>query len=215
MAQVNCRRASPGGFTLIEILIVLSVLAALIVVMSPVLFGTKSQGERAATLAVIQSLKGALQTRLSDAKIGDLPPTSLSQAGFESTNDLNEGIEVLVATLGAEDVASNPFADEDKLVNLDGDKDPRRTTYQKSHELFEYADAWGNPLIYFRLRDFDDNPDAKVRYQTVAGAVIEVAPVRSEKSGTFAGVADGYQIISLGPDEEFGTDDDVQSWTSR
>jgi prepilin-type N-terminal cleavage/methylation domain-containing protein len=207
--------ATRSGFTLIEILVVLSVLAALIVVMSPVLFSTKAQGERAATQADIQGLKAALQNRMTDPKIGDVPPTSLSEAGFESTNDLNEGIEVLVATLGAEGSALNPFEDEDKLINHDGDKDPRRTTFQQSHELFEYADAWGNPLIYFRLRDFTNNPEGKVRYQTVSGEVIEVGPVRSKKTGSFAGVADGYQIISLGPDEEFGTDDDVRSWTSR
>jgi len=208
-------RARRGGFTLIEILVVLSVLAALIVVMSPVLFSTKAQGERAATRADIQSLKAALQNRLTDPKIGDVPPTSLAEAGFQSTNDLNEGIEVLVATLGAEGATLNPFEDEDKLINNDGDKDPRRTTYQRSNELYEYADAWGNPLIYFRLRDFTNNPDAKVRYQTVSGEIIEVGPVRSKKTGSFAGAAEGYQIISLGPDEVFGTDDDVRSWTSR
>ena len=120
-----------------------------------------------------------------------------------------------MATLGAEGVAINPFGDEDKLINHDGDKDRRKTTYQQSHELFEYADAWGNPLIYFRLRDFTNNPEGTVRYQTVSGEVIEVGPVRSKKTGSFAGVADGFQIISLGPDEEFGTDDDVRSWTSR
>ena len=63
-------RTTRGGFTLIEILVVLSVLAALIVVMSPVLFSTKAQGERAATHADLQGLKAALQNRLTDPKVG-------------------------------------------------------------------------------------------------------------------------------------------------
>jgi prepilin-type N-terminal cleavage/methylation domain-containing protein len=208
-------RQSNTGFTLIEILVVLAIVAALIGLVTPILFKTQEQGERAATAADLQKMKLALKERVADPKVGDVPPTSLAAAGFESPNDLNEGIEVLVATLGATDATLNPFEDEARLINTDGDRDPRRTTYQQSKEFFEYADAWGNPFIYFRLRDFESNPDAKVRYQTKDGEIIEVGPVRSQKSGTFAGISDGYQLISMGPDEEYGNDDDVVSWRSN
>ena len=221
-AEMPAEKASnaidPGsvraGFTLIEILVVLAVLAALIGVVTPILFQARDRGDRGAVAADIQSIKTALRAMLADPKAGDVPPTFLAAAGFESANDINEGIEVLVATLGAEGVTLNPFTDEDKLGNTDGDRDPRRMTYQKSREFFEYLDAWRNPLIYFRLRDFDDNPDATVRYLLGNGETIDVGPVRSKKTGSFAGVSDGFQLISLGPDEEFGTDDDVKSWSS-
>ena len=102
------------------------------------------------------------------------------------------------------------------MINTDQDRDPRRTTFGKSREFFEYADPWGNPLIYFRLRDFDDNADTTVRYLTGDGEerTIDVSPVKSKKTRTFSGAKDGYQLISLGPDLEFGTDDDVVSWRS-
>jgi len=215
MNQKEQKRRLNGeeGFTLIEILVVLTILAALIAVVTPVLFKAQEEGQRAVTAAAIQTIKTALKMRAADPRIGDVPPTSLAAAGFDPPNDINEGIEVLVALLGAEDAPSNPFEDDSRLVNLDGDRDPTRMTYQRSREFFEYADSWGNPLIYFRLRDFSDNPDAKVRYQILSGAVLEVGPIRSKKTGSFAGVSDGFQLISLGPDEELGTDDDVVSWS--
>ena len=202
------------GFTLIEILVVLTILAALIAIVSPLLFKVQERGERAVTAACLQNIKTALRNRAADPRIGDLPPSALAAAGFESPNDLNEGIEVLVALLGAEGAEPNPFEDENKLINLDGDRDPRRMTYQQTRDFWEYADSWGNPFIYFRLRDFSDHPDAKVRYQLGDARVIEVSPIRSHKTGSFAGLSDCFQLISLGPDCEFGTDDDVVSWSS-
>jgi len=202
------------GFTLIEILVVLTIVAALMIMVTPVLFKSKDEGDRSATSADIQKIKTALSHYLNDPKFGDLPPTTLSAAGFNPVNDINPGIEVLVAVLGAEGSILNPFSDEEKLINTDGDRDPKRMTYQKVRDFFEYADSWGNPLIYFRLRDFSDNPDATMRYRIGNGDTIEISPIRSKKTGSFAGAVDLFQIISLGPDEEYGTDDDVVSWKS-
>jgi len=202
------------GFTLIEILIVLGIVAALIAISVPLLFTTKQQGERAATAAVVQQIRLSIRSRIDDPKCGEAPPSSLAAAGFNPQNDLNEGIEALVAVLGSEESAHNPFDDEEKLQNYDGDRDPKRQTFLKRRDFFEYVDSWGNPLVYFRLRDFEDNPQAKVRYTRHDGTVFEVSPVASEKTGSFAGMSDGFQLISLGPDEEFGTKDDVVSWKS-
>lgn len=204
-----------NGFTLIEILIVLGILAALLSIAVPVLFKSQATAERATTGALIQQIRVAVKQRMNSPKFGDAPPSTLAMAGFESTNDLNEGIEALVATLGAEDSEMNPFDDEDRLENLDGDRDPKRQTFGKSKEFFEYLDAWFNPLIYFRLRDFEGDGKKSVRYTRQDGTTIEVSPVKSAKTGAYAGALDGFQIISLGPDEEFGTDDDVNSWSSR
>jgi len=210
-------RVSTGecsGFTLIEILVVLAIVAALIGVVTPLLFKTQEQGERATTAAIIQKIKTALHQRQNDPKFGDVPSTDLVEAGFNPINGTNTGIEVLVAVLGAEDSALNTIDDEEKLINTDGDRDPKMTTYQNSRDFWEYADAWGNPLIYFRLRDFSDNPNATMQYRTGEGNLIDVSPIQSKKTGSFAGATDGYQIISIGPDCEFGTDDDVVSWKS-
>ena len=211
---IRLRSGRCRGFTLIEILVVLAIVAALIGVVTPLLFKTQEQGERATTAATIQKVKTALHQRQNDPKFGDVPPTDLLEAGFNPVNNINTGIEVLVAVLGAEDSSLNPFDDEEKLINTDGDRDPKMTTYQKSRDFWEYADAWGNPLIYFRLRDFSDNPKATMQYLTGEGRLIEVSPVQSKKTGSFAGATDMYQIFSLGPDCEFGTDDDVVSWKS-
>ncbi len=204
-----------GGFTLIEILIVLGILAALLTVATPVLFKSRESAERKTTGALIQQIRVAVKHRMNSPKFGDAPPSRLALAGFESTNDLNEGIEALVATLGAEDSELNPFDDEDRLENLDGDRDPKKMTFGKSKQFFEYVDAWFNPLVYFRLRDFEEDGKKSVRYTRQDGTTIEVSPIISAKTGGFAGALDGFQIISLGPDEEFGTDDDVVSWSSK
>jgi hypothetical protein len=162
--------------------------------------------------ALISQTAAALFHRTSTLGAIGLPPTSLADAGLDAPNDLNEGIEVLVEILAAPGSHMNPFADGQGLINTDRDQTTRRTSDGKLVGLHEYADPWGNPYVYLRLQDFRDVPDTTVKYVNRSGTTIEVAPRRTADGSQFEGARDGYQIISMGADGVFGTDDDIVSW---
>jgi prepilin-type N-terminal cleavage/methylation domain-containing protein len=216
------RRASESGFTLIEVLVVITIIGVLLVVLTPRIFHMRQAGERKAEGAVILQIKTAIQAYRSNPRYGDLPSTSAATPVFSAPknanltpNDVNLGIESLVLHFSHKDFTEDsPFASEMKALsetNTDGDNASVNVTSFGTSQLFECPDKWGNPLVYFRLRDFADRKKEQ-RVQLADGEVISVAPVWDQKLNRWAGWDDGFQIISLGPDGKYGTDDDVRSF---
>ena len=218
--MTRSRNASrDGGFTLIEILVVLSIIALLLVFFSPTLMRLAKSGESGKAKAQVQTIKALVATYASNPRYGDYPPTDARDtrlkiaSGVElRPNDVNLGIESLVLHFSHLDYgAQSPFTEEKLLVNYDGDEASTNVTRFAKPDLFEYSDPWGKPYIYFRLRDFDPKAPTRQNYEGEDGA-FEAWPIVSEKTGTFAGDSDGFQILSCGPDGEFGTDDDIKSF---
>jgi len=202
-----------AGFTLVEMLVVLAVIAGMMGLVSIFLFKAKDEGERKIASAQIQQIKVAIAAYVADPRHGAPPPTSLADGKVLLDNDFNLGIESLVVAFNAEDFdGESPFTQEDRFANGDKDQSKVQLTRFGKKDLFEYLDQWHRPYVYFRLSDFERGRSGVQTYQLPDGTMIEVAPVKSDKLGTYAGMADGYQIISLGPDGEFGTKDDVVSW---
>jgi len=211
------------GFTLVELMVVLSIMAVLLVLVSPTIWRMFGRGQIGREKAVIETMKAALKGLEADPRFGRLPPSWLdapdSPFGPEAgvvPNRLNLGIESLVAVFHrAGRQYESPFTEEERFHNLDEDASRERITEFGTRELFEYVDLWGNPYVYFRLQDFEGaNRSVTVNVVGPDGEVgrIDVAPVRNERLGTFFGFNDGFQLISLGPDGEFGTDDDLTSF---
>jgi prepilin-type N-terminal cleavage/methylation domain-containing protein len=217
------RRAAPGGaagFTMIEILVVIAIIGVLLVILAPRLIGSRTAGERKAMAALLQQVRVAIKAYADNPRYGDLPSTSAANAVFATVtgaslapNDVNLGIESLVLHFHNKEFdGESPFASRSAdFINTDGDSATPNVTSFGTSELFEFKDTWGNPLVYFRLRDFADR-NAMQRIQLADGSIVQVAPIWDDKLKRMAGYDDGFQIISLGPDGVYGTDDDVRSF---
>jgi len=211
VSAVRSRRAS--GFTLIEILVVISILAALIGLLVPTISAVRRRSQAKTCKTLIDSISGAIAQYASD--FGDFPPTSLQELGLRS-NGVNEGAEALVRCLSTGD-REGPYFDfkEEQLGNTDGDRlgpgpDPTHSKYP-TRELLEVLDPWGNPLVYFHYRDYrGGRRGARVR---IGDEDQSCRPQPSGKTGQYPGV-DRFVIWSAGPDgvNEDGAGDDVTSW---
>ena len=104
---------------------------------------------------------------------------------------------------------------EDQLVNTDGDATKTSLTRFSATEVFELGDHWGNPIAYLHRRSYSDGGEYRVfpadendpLEQDVRGAVNRTTgdPYRP----------DAFQLISAGPDGEFGTEDDIGNFKGR
>jgi prepilin-type N-terminal cleavage/methylation domain-containing protein len=211
------------GFTLVELMVVLSIIAVLLVLVSPTIWRMFGKGQIGREKSVIQTMKIAVKALEADPRFYDLPPSFLDavDSPFDASagltpNRVNLGIESLVAVFhGKGSTFESPFTEEDRFQNLDDDASRVNVTEFGTRELFEYVDLWGNPYVYFRLRDFEGTRrTVMVNVLSPTGEIdrIEVWPLRNERLGKFYGFNDGFQILSFGPDGEFGTDDDLTSF---
>lgn len=197
--------ASRAGFSLIELTAVIVIIGILLVFLVPRLMTSREEVERGATRAFLTQL-GAI---LSNYEIerGDYPPSSFD-ASVDVPNKINVGAEALVVSLFSGDVP-RPNIPEDRLGNTDGDATKRSITTFPEPALLELVDHWGNPIAYIHRRDYEE----EFIYQTDAGAsgvplTGKVKAIKNSLTGDFFH-ATKYQLISAGPDGEFGTRDDV------
>jgi prepilin-type N-terminal cleavage/methylation domain-containing protein len=202
------------GFTLIEVLVVLAIIATLAAIVLPMVFRSTVSGEIAATNSRRESLDLAIKSY--NTSWGDYPPSRLAQlpfGKFDAPNDRNEGSEALVLALSTEK-KNGPFMQwqEDWLANHDGDKlgaVPARSSIKKE-DLFEVVDFWGNPFVYIHSRDYGK----RLKYVDSAEQTFWVTARKSKKLGTYFN-ADSYQLWSIGPDlkNDNGGGDDIANFT--
>lgn len=214
------RELQSGGFTLVEILVVISIMAILASLSVAGLRIAQIQARSSAEKHDISLLKSAVDTFARE--MGDYPPTRWSYFRVTGTNTENEGNECLFFCLETRK-KGGPFVselDENRFTNADNDSllpaaekslkamlDPRRT----SGALLEYTDAWGNPYVYIHHRDYGQ----KFSYTRSDGTRFEVEAAKSSTGGGHAAPS-SFQLWSLGPDGENqnGGGDDICSWKS-
>jgi prepilin-type N-terminal cleavage/methylation domain-containing protein len=204
------------GFTLIEILVVLAIIATLAAIVLPQLFKSSESGEVAATQVRLDQLQNAI--KVYESKWGDYPPSRLKwlkwlKASGANTN--NEGSEALVLALSTER-KNGPYLEwqEDYLKNCDDDRlssVPEKISHSKA-DLFEVVDFWGNPFVYIHCRDYGK----PVKYIDSEGERHTIKAQKSKKLGTYHN-ANSYQMWSFGPNRvnDNGRDDDIANFTSE
>lgn len=203
-----------SGFTLLEILIVIVIIAIL---SSLLLWGVTAAIEaakRSMTEGMVRSMTGALESYKS--QYGDYPPSSLDRFKVQLPNDTNNGIEAMVACLETKN-SGGPFykpAEEGLWVNRDGDKVKKNVTnwFFGDNQLRELQDGFGFVLWYIHHGDYDKPEKHHLRVLHEKGGEKQTVKIyQSEKTKTYSN-AGKYQLVSPGPDGKFGTEDDVRSW---
>ena len=195
-----------SGISLTEILIVVIVIAALMGISLLLLTQRADARKRTVTAERIEALEEMIALLSADADEGWAPtsdpedllgPDGKPIAGnSDAENPVNSGNECLVLAIqfhGRTVTAKLPAL---AFGNLDGDP-----------TLLEIIDAWGNPYVYLDSSSYVEDAEG-VRVKMADGRVVVVAPLRDESTGAFLN-PDSYQLISAGPDEDFGTGDDV------
>jgi prepilin-type N-terminal cleavage/methylation domain-containing protein len=202
-----------AGFTLTELLVVMGIIAILAGLILPAVGAVRRSAASRAAKATIERIRLACQAYQAD--FGDYPPTSL--VAFDvTTNGVNDGIESLLRCLTTRR-EHGPYLEfeEPDLANTDGDSltkaDPVGSALE-ARTLFELADPWGNPYIYFHNRDYRGGAKLE-RYIFATGERMTCRPRPSEKTGQFPSM-NSFLVWSAGPDgkNEDGQGDDVCSW---
>lgn len=197
-----------GGFTLIELLAVLVILSILTAFLVSNILAARSTVEEQATRATMAQISAALTEY--EIERGDWPPSTYPEAWGAAPDATNVGAEVLYMTICAEgEIGFGRF--DEAPANVEGDRSVLRVPGHASQELFEIADAWGNPIAYFHHRDYGREDT----YRTYDGETGEVATSvvrarKNERTGRFY-EPKGYQLLSAGPNGVFdkpGSEDD-------
>ncbi len=208
------------GFTLVEILVVIGIITVLSALLVPMVLSGRRRSMEKNTKLLIQELTVGLNGYVQ--KAGDYPPTRLSEEYDVSGNDLNDGIESVIACLSSQN-RGGPFLEhrEDLLANTDSDQIGNADATKALNSIFgndklwEYVDPWGNPLVYFHNRDYE----AIFEVLDANGEKVEVSAARSPKTETYFSPTT-YQLWSFGPNaknenglyETDGFADDIGSW---
>tara|TARA_R110002126_G_scaffold64513_7_gene165183 strand:- start:8925 stop:9578 length:654 start_codon:yes stop_codon:yes gene_type:complete len=198
--------AKNGGFTLIEMLAVMLILAILTVFLLPKLSGASVATMVRATDALITGIEG----RIADynTEHGDYPASTFPRDLDPKPSPTNMGAEMLVISLWGAKGAYQAFDAEDDLGNSDGDNTGTSLTSFPSADVFELKDAWDNPIAYIHSRDYDE----VFQYRTIDADGFSVdGDVRARISSKTGGPMNrrSFQLISAGPDGLFGTEDDI------
>jgi prepilin-type N-terminal cleavage/methylation domain-containing protein len=215
------RKRSQSGFTLVELLVVIAILALLA---GGAFYGLpklmRSSEERALQTWMMNI--GASIKAYSN-KHRDFPPSQLAPEAVpglgENRNRMNTGIESVVVCLTRK--GNNPFdlglqKGRIELDNLDADESEGEisTAVEGSKELYELIDPWGTPFAYFHHRDYADADRkelGRISHPDDPEDSLLAEPQRDPKTKAFYNPKT-YQLISAGPDREFGTDDDIANF---
>jgi prepilin-type N-terminal cleavage/methylation domain-containing protein len=202
-------KRDPGhaGFTMIELLVVMAILAMLVGLGITILPIIKRSGEKTSAQHFLKSLSASLEAYKSSQ--GAYPPTSLADfpGAGALANTENVGIESVVACMNSTRYeGSFDFKDGCKLENYDGDRTQAQLTRFGDKDLFEAVDPWGTPYVYFNAQDYA-RAEELGKVSGVEG-VIKCLPYKDPKLKRFERY-DKFQLISAGPDKVFNTEDDV------
>src|SRR5262249_4539697 len=157
--SMNARTGSArAGFTLVELLIVIGIIAVLVAALLPVMVDAGNAAKRSNTEALFVRIATACDT--FERQNHYYPPDDFvdpeGKLTFKSDNGINSGIESLVAFLSQTQATGADFNDLGKqLTNTDSDDNGALLPVLGRKERLEIADPWGTPLAYFRKKSKD------------------------------------------------------------
>ena len=200
--KTNSRKA----FTLVELLIVISIITVLTTMVTVGLLTAKGKAKIQITRALIAKIQSGLESYY--AAYGDYPPTNLADMYPGGSNGTNNGIESVVYCLSNQD-KGGPFllgVLESDYSNLDSDS-------FGSAPLREIVDGWKAPIVYFHSRDYD-NPSKGNSYSFRKSGVAIMPQLNPAAGSNVYYNHATFQLWSAGPDEKNnnGSGDDVNNW---
>jgi len=198
------------GFTLIELLVVVAILAMLLGIGAVSYNKFVSQGDDAASTALVESVRGYLE-QYRNAQ-GDYPKSSLVGYGIKPKNHLFEGNEAMIVGFFHKDY-DGARPEEQNLTNLDDDKADKNVTINPNPALPEIVDAWENPLVYIRYDDYGKEFEYEFTEDATGELInVTVKAATSELTGSYF-ARESYQLLSVGIDGIYGTEDDITSYS--
>ena len=214
--------APSGGFTLVEILVVLAILATLIGLVSATIPRAMRAKKVTQAQTLINSIGAALELlRTDNEQYGKYPPSRSADIRFGKVhvgkdlgtpNQVNVGIETVFFILNNPEIhISQVTTDAELFGNTDEDSFRSARGTAQDAEAREYLDPWGRPLVYFHANDYKD-PKGLVEIISGEGVKISVRPKKMPaKTGGGLLNPNSFQLFSLGPDGEQDPDDAEES----
>ncbi len=212
-------RNSQRGFTLIEIMVVIAIISALVAATSVGVVIIQKRQKKIVTQNRLNVL-GAFIENLKNNHLGYYPPTDSAAVmgpGIKGVaygklagrpNDTNVGIESLFLVMHLPEIPGVEEFSQDTFANTDEDEMNAPVGDLPTREFYEVVDGWGNPFVYFHNAVYKD-PDKVARYMLKQGGEwvsVKVLPLTGKTGFRRAG---SFQLFSVGPDGEPGTDDDI------
>jgi prepilin-type N-terminal cleavage/methylation domain-containing protein len=205
--------AGEGGFTLVELLVVICILAILVALTTVGVVKAMDSSRTSATQTMLDSIAGALAQYAT--RWGDYPPTTVDELGLRAPNDINNGIESLVACLSSQKRGGALFHADDAITNVDGDSAPGAAKIMNwvfgDDQLREWTDQFGFTLIYIHHKDYA-KPRAGMTLYRLAKDIedVKILPEQNPATKNFHS-ADRFQLRSVGKDGKPGTGDDIRA----
>jgi prepilin-type N-terminal cleavage/methylation domain-containing protein len=206
-----------SGFTLVEMLVVIVIIAILAGLLTTTVISSLRTAKMKNTRTKMIAIEASLDTYKLD--FGDFPPTTLEGFGKtkSSLNRKNNGAEALVACLASKRKGGAPYyqpSDESgAYANTDDDTASANFTgwYFGDTKLREYADDWGNPVVYIHHRNYQRPTVMMQEVQLANGKSAMWQPEKLQETKAFPN-ARKFIMISAGPDGIMGTADDVKNY---
>lgn len=197
---------SRRGFSLVELLAVIVILGILVAFLVTTLGGQSDAVKVNLTRTKVEQYAAEIATY--ERENGRFPQGTWKDDWGSPPNRINLGVEALVVQLWSV-ARGGTHLSEDDLVNLDADQSSSQLTAFPRRDLFELRDEWNNPLAYLERTQYGES-FVYFTESPVTGEPIEsqVKAVESAKTGAFHNPR-SFQLLSAGPDGEFGTEDDI------
>ena len=184
------RKTERGGFTMVELLGVIGVIAVLLAILFPALVGASRKGKISQALSECSGLDSALQSYYREYGVYPAIGSSTYDSGLESTSGGLETDKDLVAILRGENLFSqNPR----RLTFMDIPQDQIDADDADDPDDGPFIDPWGEPYRF--MCDFDFNGTLEITLEN--GESLEMRR--------------GVGVWSLGPGDDL-KEGDIASW---